>query len=76
MAKLPTMEEMTSLYLYGQTIPPKNKVHQSLVSRQSTLPYPVSAQDFMNGPGVLQERRILNMSINFLMKTIINLLTD
>lgn len=51
MAKLPTMEEMTSLYLYGQTIPPKNKVHQSLVSRQSTLPYPVSAQDFMNGPG-------------------------
>lgn len=51
MAKLPTMEEMTSLYLYGQTIPPKNKDHQNLVSRQPTLPYPVSAQDFMDGPG-------------------------
>ena len=51
MAKLPTMEEMTSLYLYGQTIPPENKAHQNFVSRQPTLPYLVSAQDFMNGPG-------------------------
>lgn len=30
MNKLPTMEEITSLYLYGQPIPPKNKLIPTL----------------------------------------------
>lgn len=51
MTKLLTMEEMTSLYLYGQTVPPKNKVDESLISRKPDLPYSVSTQAFMDGPG-------------------------
>lgn len=45
------MEEMTSLYLYGQTIPPQNKVDESLILRKPDLPYSVLAQAFMDGPG-------------------------
>lgn len=50
MNKLPTMEEITSLYLYGQPIPPKNKIDTHIISRKRE-PYSVSAQMFMNGPG-------------------------
>ena len=50
MNKLPTMEEITSLYLYGQPIPPKNKIDTHIISRKRES-YSVSAQMFMNGPG-------------------------
>lgn len=57
--KLPTMEEMTSFYLYEKSTPPVNKGSADLI-RPLTKPSgeeyvsqypPINVQDFMDGPG-------------------------